>query len=56
MKLTEVQKFKVREALEKASSVCSQIKQKSLKGKDLEAMKVLESSVSGLELFILMMS
>lgn len=53
MELTEVQKFQVREAYEKALSVCNQIKQKSLKGEEVDDMKILERAVSGLEIFII---
>ena len=55
MKYTELQIHEIREALSKTSSVCSQIKQKPLKGKDLENMKILEGSVSSLELFLITM-
>lgn len=53
MKLDNVQIYKVQEAMSSASSVCSQIKQKTLRGEDLKAMKILESAVSHLEIFLL---
>jgi hypothetical protein len=52
LKITDVQRFKIQEALSNSSSVCSQIKQKTLSKEELEAMKILESAVSGLETFL----
>lgn len=51
MKLTELQLHKVDEALSGLESVLSQIKQKQLRGKNLDAMKTLESAVVKLEVF-----
>lgn len=51
MKLTELQVHKIDEALSNLQSVLSQIKQKTLRGKALKDMKVLESAVTNLEIF-----
>jgi hypothetical protein len=52
LKLTELQRHEIREALSKSSSVCSQVEQKPLKGESLEAMKILETAVTNLEVFL----
>ena len=51
MKLTELQIHKIDEALSGSQCVLSQIKQKVLKGKALENMKILERAVVNLEIF-----
>ena len=51
MKLTELQVHKIDEALSSSQSVLAQIKQKQLRGKDLQRMKTLESAVVHLETF-----
>ena len=51
MKLTELQIHQIDEALRNAQPVLSQIRQKPLRGKDLRAMKILESAVVNLEHF-----
>jgi len=55
MKYTDLQKHKISEALSEASSVLSEIKRKTLKGKDLEHMKILESAVQNLEVMRMVM-
>jgi hypothetical protein len=49
MKLDDVQKYKIQEAYEKANSVLNEVKRRTLKGKELEHMKVLEYAVTYLE-------
>lgn len=53
MKLTDTQKYQIREAYDKSNSVLQQIKRKSLTKKEIEDMKILESSVSGLEIILM---
>ena len=54
LKLSELQNYKIQEALQKANRVLQEIKSKPLKGKELEAMKTLERAVSELELFAIL--
>lgn len=49
MKLNELQRFKMQEAHQKSSDVLREIKQKKLKGKELDDMKLLEEAVVILE-------
>lgn len=51
MKLTDLQRHQIDEALRNSQSVLSQIKRKQLRGKKLKNMKLLESGVVNLELF-----
>lgn len=51
MKLTELQRHEIDEALIKSSSVLCNVKRRVLKGKNLEAMKLLESAVQNMEIF-----
>jgi hypothetical protein len=51
VKLTDIQKDKVRRAYNEASAVLSEIKRKNLSGKELDAMRVLEQAVQNLEAF-----
>jgi len=51
MKLTELQRHEIDEALAKSSGVLASIKRRVLKGKNLEAMKLLESAVTNMEIF-----
>lgn len=50
-KLSPLQKYKLSLALNAASSVLREIKQKPLTGKALDEMKLLEISVQNLEFF-----
>jgi hypothetical protein len=56
MKFSELQKHEINESHAKASRILNEIKQKPLKGKALEEMKVLEVAVQHLELFQIMMN
>ena len=51
MKTTEIHKHRIQMALNEASTVLREIKQKTLKGEDLKAMKTLEAAVQSLEAF-----
>lgn len=51
MKLTELQLFKIREALKLNAEVLREIKQKNLKGESLKQMKDLEEIVTNSECF-----
>ena len=53
LKLTEVQKHRLREALRDSSEVLREIKQHRLSGEALIDMKLLEESVQGLEALLL---
>lgn len=53
MRITELQHYKISESYEKAQSVLNQIKQKALKGENFKAMKLLESAVQHLEIFMI---
>lgn len=53
MALTELEHHKIEEALSNSRSVLSRMKQKPLKGKALDNMKILEVIVQHLELFIM---
>lgn len=54
MKLTELQRHQIDLSLSYSASVLTQIKKKQLRGKNLEAMKVLETVVTNLEIFRLL--
>jgi len=53
MKLTDTQKYQIREAFDKSNAVLQQIKRKTLTKKEIEDMKILESAVSELEVIIM---
>jgi len=53
MKLDPLQRNKIQEAHRHASGVLQEVKQKRLRGQDLEDMKTLETAVQNLELFLL---
>ena len=53
IKLTEVQKFRLHNALREAASMLSTIKLSPLKGDALKDMKILEQGVQHLECFLL---
>ena len=53
MKLTDLQRHKIDQALSESQSVLSEIKRTPLKGKNLEYMKLLESAVQHLEIFVI---
>ena len=53
MKTSDTQKYKINEAYEKSNSVLTEIRQKTLVGKNLEDMKILETAVQCLEIFML---
>ena len=54
MNLTDLQRYKMEEAHLKARSVLEEIKRKTLKAKELEAMKTLERAVQAMEAFRMM--
>lgn len=54
LKLTEVQKFRLREALRDSAAVLQEIKQQHLSGEALVDMKLLEESVQGIEAVLLL--
>lgn len=54
MKLNDVQKFKLRQALDNTASVLREIKQKSLKKHELTDMKFMEDTVQRLEIIVLL--
>ena len=56
MKLTDVQIYQVNDSYSKAITVLNHIKQRTLKGDDLAAMKALEEAVSQMELFRMLAS
>ena len=51
MRLTELQRHEIDEALNKAAGVLAIIKRKILKGEDLKLMKLLEEAVQDIEIF-----
>ena len=51
MKLTELQIYKMDQALSNSQSVLAQIRQKELRGDNLAQMKMLEEAVTNLEIF-----
>ena len=53
MRLTELQRHKLQEAHKNASDVLREVKQKKLRGKELENMKILEVAVQHLEVLFL---
>jgi hypothetical protein len=53
IRLNELQKHQLREALDNSSSVQNFYRRRTLKGKDLEIMKTLETAVSALEVVVM---